>query len=261
MPDSLTRPSQQRLRLAIPLPLWGVLASVLLWWLATTPVLHSSLVLHDFSPERAFAATLQLLTSGAIAPHIWASLRRVFVGLATATILGIPLGLLVGLSRPIEQSTSVLFQFVRMISPLSWMPIAVMAFGIGDMPVYFLLTIAAIWPLMLSTAAGVAAVDRRWLLLSRSLCATRGETVRKIIVPAIAPHILTGLRLAIGIIWIVLVPAEMLGVRAGLGYYILDTRDRLAYSELVAVILIIGLIGYLLDTGFRAASRAWHHEG
>ncbi|MBD0335204.1 MAG: ABC transporter permease [Cyanobacteria bacterium Co-bin13] len=261
MTRSPTHPPLRKLRLVIPLPLWGVLASVLLWWLVTTPVLHPSPVLNDFSPERAFAATLQLLTSGAIVPHVWASLRRVFVGLVAATVLGIPLGLLVGLSRPMEQSTTVLFQFIRMISPLSWMPIAVMAFGIGDMPVYFLLTIAAIWPLMLSTAAGVAAVDRRWLLLSRSLCATWGETVRRIIVPAIAPHILTGLRLAIGIIWIVLVPAEMLGVRAGLGYYILDTRDRLAYSELVAVILIIGLIGYLLDTGFRVASRAWHHEG
>ncbi|HEY9879252.1 MAG TPA: ABC transporter permease [Leptolyngbyaceae cyanobacterium] len=261
MTRSLAHAPLRKLQLVIPLPLWGVLASMLLWWLATTPALHPSLVLNDFSPERALAATLQLLASGEIVPHIWASLRRVFVGLIAATVLGIPLGLLVGLSRPMEQSTSVLFQFVRMISPLSWMPIAVMAFGIGDMPVYFLLTIAAVWPLMLSTAAGVAAVDRRWLLLSRCLCATWGETISKIVIPAIAPHILTGLRLAIGIIWIVLVPAEMLGVRAGLGYYILDTHDRLAYSELVAVILIIGLIGYLLDAGFRAASRTWHHEG
>jgi NitT/TauT family transport system permease protein len=81
-----------------------------------------------------------------------------------------------------------------------------------------------------------------------------------VIVPATIPHLLTGLRLAVGIIWIVLVPAEMLGVRAGLGYYILDTRDRLAYSELVAVILIIGLIGYLLDTALRLANQAWNHQ-
>jgi NitT/TauT family transport system permease protein len=98
------------------------------------------------------------------------------------------------------------------------------------------------------------------LTLARSLCATRGETVFQIILPAILSHLLTGFRLAIGIIWIVLVPAEMLGVSAGLGYYILDTRDRLAYSELMAVILVIGAIGYLLDWGLRLAHRSWTHQ-
>jgi len=135
-----------------------------------------------------------------------------------------------------------------------------MVLGIGDLPVYFLLTVAAIWPILLNTAAGVNAVDRSWLTLARSLCATRGETVFQIILPAILSHLLTGFRLAIGIIWIVLVPAEMLGVSAGLGYYILDTRDRLAYSELMAVILVIGAIGYLLDWGLRLAHRSWTHQ-
>jgi NitT/TauT family transport system permease protein len=147
-----------------------------------------------------------------------------------------------------------------MIFSLSWMPLAVMVLGIGDLPVYFLLTIAAIWPLILNTSAGVTSVDRRWLLLSKSLCATQWETVSRVIIPAIIPHLLTGVRLAIGIIWIVLVPAEMLGVSAGLGYYILDTRDRLAYSELMAVILIIGAIGYGLDAGLRSVYHHWTHQ-
>jgi NitT/TauT family transport system permease protein len=103
-------------------------------------------------------------------------------------------------------------------------------------------------------------VNQRWLLLSQSLCATRWETLTQIIIPAIIPHLLTGVRLAIGIIWLVLVPAEMLGVSAGLGYYILDTRDRLSYSELVAVILIIGLIGYALDSVLRFAYQQWTHR-
>ncbi|MBD2112345.1 MULTISPECIES: ABC transporter permease [Cyanophyceae] len=252
-------PPRRHLRPALPISLWGLLGTLLLWWLATTPLWHSG-VIGDFSPERAFAAIGQLVVSGAIFPHIWASLRRVVVGLFAATLIGIPLGLLIGLSRVLEQATSVLFQFVRMISPVSWMPVAVMVFGIGDWPVYFLLTVAAVWPLILNAAAGVAAVDRRWLLLSRSLCATRWETVAKVIMPATIPHLLTGLRLAVGIIWIVLVPAEMLGVRAGLGYFILDTRDRLAYSELLAGILIIGAIGYLLDATFRWANQVWQHR-
>ncbi|WP_353672280.1 ABC transporter permease subunit [Synechocystis sp. LKSZ1] len=170
------------------------------------------------------------------------------------------MGILLGLFKGIEKSTSVLFQFIRMIFPLFWMPIAVMVFGIGDAPIYFLLTIAAVWPIILNTSMGVVSVDRHWLLLSKSLCANALEALTQVIVPAIIAHILTGLRLAVGIIWIVLVPAEMLGVTSGLGYYILDTRDRLDYSELVAVILIIGVIGYGLDTFLRLMHQAWAHH-
>jgi NitT/TauT family transport system permease protein len=97
-----------------------------------------------------------------------------------------------------------------------------MAFGVGDQPVIFLLSVAAVWPLLLNTAAGVAGVDAGMLLLAKSLCANRFEMVVQVILPSILSHLVTGLRLAVGIAWIVLVPAEMLGVRAGLGYYILD---------------------------------------
>ena len=242
------------------LPLWGIGLGLLLWWLFTSPLWHSNPILNDFSPERSFVALLQLFVGGEIMPHILTSCRRVLVGLVLASAIGVPLGVLIGLYRSLESALSALFQFLRMISPLSWMPLAVMVLGIGDLPVYFLLTVAAIWPILLNTAAGVNAVDRSWLTLARSLCATRGETVFQIILPAILSHLLTGFRLAIGIIWIVLVPAEMLGVSAGLGYYILDTRDRLAYSELMAVILVIGAIGYLLDWGLRLAHRSWTHQ-
>jgi NitT/TauT family transport system permease protein len=96
--------------------------------------------------------------------------------------------------------------------------------------------------------------------LAKSLCANRFETVVRVILPSILSHLVTGLRLAVGIAWIVLVRAEMLGVRAGLGYYILDARDRLSYSELMAVILIIGAIGYSLDTVLRLAQGAFSAE-
>ncbi|XGV97716.1 MAG: ABC transporter permease [Leptolyngbya sp. BL-A-14] len=259
--SSTPTPSTAGFRWKVPLPLLGLAGGIALWWLMTTPLWHNDPIVADFSPERTIAALIQLLSTGTILPHIQTSLRRVLIGLTTAIAIGIPLGLLVGLSRPLEQSTSALFQFIRMISPLSWMPIAVMVLGIGDLPVYFLLTIAAVFPILLNTTAGVHAVDRRWLLLARSLCATQWETTLRVIIPAIAAHVLTGLRLAIGIIWLVLVPAEMLGVSAGLGYYILDTRDRLAYPELMAVILIIGAIGYGLDSSLRFAHQQWTHHG
>jgi NitT/TauT family transport system permease protein len=138
-----------------------------------------------------------------------------------------------------------------MISPLSWMPIAVMVFGIGDQPVYFLLGYAAVWPVMLSTLSGVKAVDRHWLEVASSLAASRWETIWHIVVPAITGHVLTGIRLAMGVLWIVLVPCEMLGVTAGLGYFILDTRDRLDYPALMATIVLIGVLGFLLDWALR----------
>ena len=144
-----------------------------------------------------------------------------------------------------------------MISPLSWMPLAVMAFGIGDQPVYFLLAVGAVWPIMLNTAAGVHAMNRQWIRLANSLCASRAETIRLVILPAISPQVLTGLRLALGVVWVVLVPAEMLGVSSGLGYFVLDTRDRLAYSELMAAILVIGLIGFALDSLIKLLIRLW----
>ena len=177
------------------------------------------------------------------------------VGLGLALLIGVPLGLAVGSYSMLNAATSPAFQFLRMISPLSWMPIAVMVFGIGDRPIYFLLTFAAVWPILLSTAEGVKRLEPSWLRLASSLSATRWETLFHVIVPGVLGHVLIGLRLAIGIVWIVLVPCEMLGVSAGLGYFILDTRDRLAYSELTAIVLIIGLLGFLLDAGARGLHR------
>jgi len=175
--------------------------------------------------------------------------------------VGVPLGLLVGSSRNLEAATTPAFQFLRMISPLSWMPIVVMLMGVGDQPIYFLLAFAAVWPIMLNTAAGVRQLDPRWLQLSKSLSATRWETLRRVVIPGVVGHVLTGVRLAIGILWIVLVPCEMLGVSAGLGYYILDTRDRLAYSELMAMVVVIGVLGFALDAFARGLHQRWVHGG
>ncbi len=241
-------------------PLIGMLVSLFFWWLGTAGVTEPDSILRNFAPDACWQALIQIFASGEILPHIQVSLQRVVLSLLLALLIGLPLGILVGLSIRLEQTTGAVFQFIRMISPISWMPLAVMLFGIGDAPVIFLLTIAAIWPVMLNVSAGVHAIDPYWLTLARSLCATRWETVSRIIIPAIVAHTLTGIRLAIGVIWIVLVPAEMLGVSAGLGYLILDTRDRLAYSELMAIILIIGLIGYLLDGAARLLIQRRTHR-
>ena len=213
----------------------------------------------QFGPLPAARAGWQLLVDGVLLPHAWVTLKRLALGLGIALLVGVPLGLATGLSRRFALATTPLFQFLRMISPLSWMPLAVIVLGIGDAPVIFLLAFAAVWPIVLNTAAGVAALDPNWLLLGRSLAATPIELLLRIILPGITRHLLTGIRLAIGLLWIVVVPAEMLGVSAGLGYFILDTRDRLAYPELMATIVVIGLIGWLLDGAARALHARWAH--
>ncbi|WP_370539427.1 ABC transporter permease [Achromobacter sp. UMC46] len=239
------------------LGLGGLAALLALWWLGTDVLSPAGGMARRFSPGATFASLAELLTASDLPMHILVSLRRIAVGLGFALLIGVPLGLAIGSWRRLEAAVSPAMQFLRMISPLSWMPIAVMVFGVGDDPVYFLLTFAAVWPIVLNTAAGVQQLDPRWLQLAQSVAATRWETLRSVILPGVLGHILTGVRLAIGILWIVLVPCEMLGVSAGMGYFILDTRDRLAYSELMAMVLMIGVLGFLLDAGARALYRYW----
>ncbi|MFJ3058743.1 ABC transporter permease [Herbaspirillum sp. NPDC087042] len=241
------------------LPLSGFLVAICAWYLGVLALRPAVPIAGAFAPQEAAHALAAMLQDSYVWHHIAVSLKRVAIGLLLAIVGGVPMGILIATSPLFSRTASPLFQFLRMVSPLSWMPLAVMVFGVGDAPVYFLLAFAALWPVMLSTAAGVAQLDPNWLLLARSLSATRSETVLRLILPGITAHILTGVRLAIGIIWIVLVPAEMLGVSAGLGYFILDTRDRLAYPELMAAIVLVGFLGFLLDYAARAAYRRWLH--
>lgn len=235
------------------LGLFGLFIGLVVWTLLTHVNAH--FITQQLRPSPTFNALWQLLQSPLFYENVWASLQRVGVGLGGALLIGLPLGLLMGFSPLAQQLFTPLFQFLRMISPLSWMPIAVMSFGIGDAPIYFLLIFAAVWPILLNTAHGVQQMNPQWRQLSRSLSATRLEYLRYVVFPAIRIDILTGSRLAIGVLWIVLVPCEMLGVHAGLGYLVLDTRDRMAYSELMATILSIGFLGYLLDSTCRQLSR------
>lgn len=237
------------------LGLAGLAGILAVWWLGITLFTTPGSLASQFSPAAAWHALPDLIRDEQLGVHILASLRRIAVGLGWAIVLGVPLGFLIGRVRWLDKALTPSLQFLRMVSPLSWMPIAVMSLGVGDPAVYFLLAFAALWPLVMSTAAGVTHIDRRWVQLGESLAATRWEMLWHVYVPGIAAHVLTGVRLAIGILWIVLVPAEMLGVNAGLGYLILDTRDRLAYSELTAVILVIGVLGFALDWAARFIYR------
>lgn len=228
----------------------GILIGLFIW--AAISYSSSAFLAQQLRPLASFQQLFYLLQSADFYWHIALSLKRIAIGLGGAFILGLPLGLFLGSSVIFRQLFTPLCQFLRMISPLSWMPIAVMAFGIGDKAIYFLLIMAAVWPIALNTAHGAQQLNPQWRLLSQSLSATRTEFLLHILLPAIRQDVITGLRLALGVVWIVLVPCEMLGVNAGLGYFILDTRDRMAYSELMATLMVIGVIGYALDSFCRS---------
>lgn len=220
----------------------GLLSLLIIWQLSSYWLSQRISLASTLAPLPTLDSFIWLISSGEIFPHLFASLQRIFVGLSFSLIVGVPVGLLLGFSKKLEMWCTPAFQLLRMISPLSWMPIIVM-----------LLAFASVWSLIISTSAGVKSIDPQWLLLARSLSASKQETLYKIVVPAIAGYVLTGLRVSMGITWVILVPCEMLGVNEGLGYFILDTRDRLAYSELMAVVVIIGLIGWGLDSLIRWA--------
>lgn len=235
----------------LPPPIIAGLTALLgLWWLggwiiAQNPALFS---FADFAPAPALTAFWHIITNGDALNAALPSLGRVLAGLGWALVLGAPVGLAIGVVPYLEAACRVPFQLLRMISPLSWMPIAVLSFPTWDGAIIFLIAAAAIWPIIFATAAGVKRIDPAWLIAGRSHGGHGWRLIRHVTIPAILPDLMSGLRIALGTAWIVLVPAEYLGVTSGLGYAINDARDTLSYDQLAAFILLIGLIGLALDT-------------
>ncbi|MCG8531567.1 MAG: ABC transporter permease subunit, partial [Desulfovibrionales bacterium] len=153
-------------------------------------------------------------------------------------------------------------QFIRMISPLAWMPIALLLFKTFEGAVYFLIVMATICPIILNTAIGVLSINPQWIKMAINQGANNFQLIRTIIIPATIPHMVTSLRLALGVAWIILVPAEFLGVSSGLGYLINDARDTMEYDKLMAMVIAIGILGFILDRFFQWAQQSfgwfWH---
>jgi NitT/TauT family transport system permease protein len=220
------------------------------WWLGGYLIFINPDTTHfaGFGPLTTFQAYPVLWGHGTIQAAIVASSYRLGMGLLIAIACGVPIGILLGRSKTFRELSNSPFQLLRMISPLSWEPIAVIVFITWNQAIIFLLAIAAVWPVVFATAAGLAKVDPAWFKVARNLGANPWHMLTQIILPAIAFDILTGIRLALGVAWIVLVPAEFLGVTSGLGYSIADARETLSYDHLTAMVLVIGVYGYILDS-------------
>ncbi len=225
------------------------------------------------SPKLASYSTFGLIPTLQAFPDMWAAGKiqnaslasgyRLGSGMLIAILIGVPIGVLVGRIKWFAAYSNSPFQFIRMISPLSWMPIAVLTFATWDGSIIFLIAIASVWPVLFATAAGLAKVDPAWFKVARNLGASPLQMLTKIIMPAIAFDVFSGIRLALGVAWIVLVPAEYLGVTSGLGYAIEDSRETLSYNHLTALVLTIGVIGYVLDSILVLLIKrtSWHRGG
>ena len=246
------------------LPLAGIAAATGFWWLLTDVAFASRPLVAGFSPTLAVRGLAELAASGTLVDAAAASVFRLLAGLGVAFVLGVAGGVALGQLAWLESATRPVQLFLRMVSPLSWAPVAIIAFGVGTLPVVALVAAAAVWPILTATADGVRGVRSAHRQVARNLGATPWEVVRHVVVPAIRPNVLAGLRLALGLGWVVLVPAEMLGVTSGLGYAVLNAKDQLAFHHITALIIVIGTIGFALDVVARwvlATSRQRRDEG
>ncbi|MDK6077254.1 ABC transporter permease [Massilia varians] len=229
-------------------PLLVLAAIVLLWWAV---IVHSGSLIFP-SPQQVAAGALELARDGTLWQHIIASLVRVATGFLLALVVALPLGLWMGRVDGAYRTLNPIFQIMRPISPIAWIPIAILWFGVGDVAPVFLIFLAAVFPLIVQTSAGVHAIDGRYLRAAENFGVPRAKLFRQVIVPAVLPEVLTGMRIALGVAWLVVVAAEMIVRSSGLGFLIMDARNAgNRYDLVVAAMIIIGLIGLGLDALMR----------
>jgi NitT/TauT family transport system permease protein len=232
-------------RLKKLLPSLTVLALLIgAWWLV---VVETQSVIFP-TPWQVVTGTGELMQNGALWEHIGASLFRVGSGFLLAVAFAVPLGLWMGWVRGAFTTLNPIFQMLRPISPIAWIPIAILWFGVGNASPIFLIFISSVFPMVVQTTSGVHTIERRYLRAAANFGVSRATVFRRVVIPAALPQIIVGMRIGLGVAWLVVVAAEMIALRSGLGYLIIDSRNAgNRYDLVIAAMIIIGLIGLLLD--------------
>jgi nitrate/nitrite transport system permease protein len=256
-----------------------ILAVGLLFWEAAVPKQQVGTALTEYEllmgggspraaippPSAVFAKAWEELSdpfydlgpnSKGIGIQIGYSLYRVLSGYFLAALIAIPLGFLIGMSPVAYKALNPFIQVLRPISPLAWMPLALFVIRDSQASAIFVIFICSIWPMLLNTAFGVASVRQDWVNVARTHELGPFRTAFQVILPAAAPTILTGMRISIGIAWLVIVAAEMLVGGTGIGYYVWNEWNNLDLTSVIFSIIMIGIVGMLLDTAFGAVQRA-----
>jgi NitT/TauT family transport system permease protein len=204
------------------------------------------------TPWKVVTGTVELIRDGTLFDHIAASLLRVGAGFFIAAAVALPLGLWMGRVTVVYRTLNPIFQILRPISPIAWIPIAILWFGIGDASPIFLIFISTVFPLVVQTATGVHSIEPRFLQAAENFGVPRWKLYLKVIWPAALPQVIVGMRISLGVAWLVVVAAEMIALRSGLGYMIIDARNAgNRYDLVVSGMVVIGLIGLLLDALMR----------
>jgi nitrate/nitrite transport system permease protein len=232
-------------------PALGCLGIILLWWvvalanheLMPTPpealIANWDYILHPFYERGPGDLGIGWL--------LLASLRRVILGFGLGALVAIPLGFLIGMSRPAMLAFNPIIQIFKPVSPLAWLPISLSLFNLADPSAIFVIFITSLWPTIINTALGVSSVPKDYLDVAQVLEMPRWRQITKIILPASLPYIFTGLRISLGIAWLVIVAVEMLTGGIGIGFFVWDEWSRLNLSSVFLAVFIIGLTGLILD--------------
>lgn len=184
------------------------------------------------------------------------SIARVLAGFGLAALVAVPLGFAIGMSPLVYKALDPFIQILKPISPLAWMPLALYTIKDSGISAIFVIFICSLWPMLINTAFGVASVRRDWLNVARTLEVSRLRTAFQVILPAAAPTIMTGMRISVGIAWLVIVAAEMLVGGTGIGYFVWNEWNNLSIANIISAILFIGLIGMMLDLTLARLARA-----
>ncbi|MGH9223897.1 MAG: nitrate ABC transporter permease [Acidimicrobiales bacterium] len=191
--------------------------------------------------------------------QLLASLRRVMIGFTLAAAIAVPLGFAIGSSPTLAKAVDPFVQVLKPVSPLAWLPIGLALLKDSELTSIFVIFMSALWPVLLNTIMGVRSVPPQYLALARTLEAKRSTVVRKILLPGAMPSVVTGLRLSLGIAWLVIVAAEMLIGGRGIGYFVWNEWNNLNVASIVVAILAIGGVGLLLDRALRRLERLFSY--
>ncbi|UCV14518.1 ABC transporter permease [Quatrionicoccus australiensis] len=216
------------------------------WWAYLLPL----------QPQEAGQSYLAWLVSGEMLHDAYSSLFRVVAGFVIGAALALPLGLLMGASPRIYELFNPLMQILRPIPPIAYIPLAILWFGLGNPPSFFLIAIGAFFPVLMNTIAGVRQVDGIYLRAARNLGVNQWTMFTRVILPAATPYILAGVRIGIGTAFIVVIVSEMIAVNDGLGFRILEAREFMWSDKIIAGMITIGLLGLAIDS---AVSRLNNH--
>lgn len=192
--------------------------------------------------------------------NIIASLKRVGIGFGMAAIIGIPLGFLIGRVAFFNGMLSPIISLLRPVSPLAWLPIGLLVFKAANPAAIWVIFISAIWPLIINTAVGVSRVPQDYLNVAKVLDLSPWKVLHKILLPATLPYILTGIRLSIGVAWLVIVAAEMLTGGVGLGFWVWDEWNNLNVEHIIIAIFVVGIVGLLLEQALVFVARKFSYE-